>query len=220
MKVLIACEYSGIVREAFKAKGWDALSADLLPTELPGEHFCGNVMEIIDQDFDLLIGHPPCTYTSSAGLYLCNVSKYGTKALERIDKRSQAVDFFLKLWNADIPHICLENPVGYINKWVLPYNQLIHPYYFGDPQLKRTALWLKNLPLLTHTQIPTLFEPQTWTQRPEPVSRQISKKTKKLKNRYFTDGIFTNKKTRAHERARTFKVIAEAMADQWTKFLA
>ncbi len=139
MRVLIACEFSGIVREAFKAKGHDAWSCDLLDTEIPGQHIQGDVIEQLDKGWDLMIGHPPCTYISYAG-----VAHWNNPG--RVFKRLEALDFFAQLWEAPIDKICLENPKSCASPVIAKYSQEVQPYYFGDNQLKTTWLWLKNLP--------------------------------------------------------------------------
>jgi len=201
MRVLIACEFSGIVRDAFKNKGHEAWSCDLLPTEKEGKHIEGNVLEILDDGWDLMIGHPPCTFISYAGTQVWN--KPG-----RVFDRLEALQFFAKLWEAPIGKICLENPRSCASPVVAKYSQEIQPYYFGDEDMKTTWLWLKNLPLLKHNQVATLFEPQTHCEKPKPYSIDNSMKGHK---RYFTDG----KKSNPYERAKTFQGIANAMADQW-----
>ena len=147
--MLIACEYSGVVRDAFTALGFDATSCDILPTESKGKHFQGDVFEILyKENWDLLIAFPPCTYVSAAGLHHCSIEKHGTKAIERIKLRNKAIEFFLDLYNAPIKHIAIENPTGHLSSNILKPSQIIEPYYFGEQQKKRTCLWLKNLPLL------------------------------------------------------------------------
>jgi len=216
MKVLIACEYSGTVREAMNNVGFDATSCDILPTDVPGKHYQGNVMDILGDGFDVLIGFPPCTYLSSAGLHLCNIEVHSNKAIERIKLRNKAIEFFLDLYAAPIKHICLENPLGHISANILKPTQIIHPYYFGEREMKRTALWLKNLPPLTHVKEKDLFGNEiTHTQKPDPIS--IDNSTGK--KRYFTDGINSNKLKDAHSRNKTFQSIANAMAMQWASFL-
>ena len=138
MKVLIACEFSGIVRDAFAKKGHDVWSCDLLPTEAPGQHIQGDVLEVIKDRWDLMIAHPPCTYLSYAG-------KASWNDPGRKGKRDKAMEFFLKLWEAPIEKICIENPQGYPCEFIKPM-QKINPFDFGDPERKRVLLWLKNLP--------------------------------------------------------------------------
>lgn len=212
-RILIACEYSGIVRETFsKENNFDVWSADILDTEIESnKHYKGNVLDILNEKWDCLIAFPPCTYLSAAGLYLCNKDKYFDKAVKRKEKRKDAVDFFLKLYNAPIKHICIENPVGYISTNILKHSQIIHPYYFGEPHLKRTCLWLKNLPKLLHIKENDLFYKKTHCNKPNPL--YIEKKTGK--KRYFTDAFFSNKLKDQKERSRTFTSIANAMFNQW-----
>jgi len=206
MKVLIACEFSGIVREAFKAKGHDAWSCDLLDTEILGQHIKGDVLEILNDGWDLMIGFPPCTYLAKCGLHYLNTKP------ERKKKHEKAVEFFLTLYNAPINQIALENPEGWMNtNWKKP-DQIIQPYYFGDKELKTTCLWLKNLQPLKYSLENNLFENKTATERPKPtkyIIRKTGKKKGQKYNYYFREG-----KT-AKERSRTFPGIANAMADQW-----
>jgi len=151
LRVLIACEYSGTVRNAFAELGHDATSCDLLPGEIylfenhKGKHYHGSVFDIINQPWDLMVGHPPCTYLSYAATRYWNDNG-------RAEKREDALDFFKALFNAPIDHICLENPLGYVITWK-KYDQIINPWQFGEPFNKRTCLWLKNLPLLEPTNI-------------------------------------------------------------------
>lgn len=198
MKILIACEFSGIVREAFKAKGHDAWSCDLLPTEIPGQHIQGDVLEILDEGWDMMIAHPPCTYLSYAGAAVWN--KPGRK-----EKREKALRFFIALYNAPIPKICIENPHGYPRVAFRQPDQEIHPYYFGDPYMKRTLLWLKNLPLLIYEITDTLFDKRTATEKPKPdfIRKDGNKQ-------YFCSRVRNPK-----DRSRFWLGIAQAMADQW-----
>jgi hypothetical protein len=212
MKILIACEFSGVVRDAFRDCGHDAWSCDLLPTDRPGQHIQGNVLEIINDGWDMMIAHPPCTYLTNAGIAHFNVYKYGQKAIDRWYKRIESLEFFMELINAPIEKICVENPVGFPNTAYRKPDQIIHPYYFGERQMKRTCLWLKNLPNLWYWLEPDLFGEQTVSEKPEPISIDNSPRQKK---RYFTDAIIGYSNNHGHERSKTFKSIAEAMADQW-----
>jgi site-specific DNA-cytosine methylase len=144
LRVLVACEYSGRVRDAFLALGHDAMSCDLLPTETPGPHFEGDVRDVINYPWDLMIAHPPCTHLSVSG-----ARHFAGK---RIDGRQQAaVSFFMALAKADIPCIAIENPVCIMSSlWRKP-DQTIQPYQYGHGETKATCLWLKNLPLLKPT---------------------------------------------------------------------
>ena len=144
MKVLVACEFSGIVRDAFRARGHDAWSCDLLPTEKPGPHIQGDVLEILDDGWDLMIAHPPCTYLAVSG-----ARWFETKQVEQ----RKAIFFFLSLADAPISKICVENPVSIMStEWGKP-DQYIQPWQFGHGETKKTCLWLKNLPKLTPTKI-------------------------------------------------------------------
>ena len=126
LRVLVACEFSGIVREAFKVRGHDAWSCDLLPTEIPGQHIQGDVLEHLEDGWDMMIAHPPCTYLSYVGMRHWN--KPG-----RAEKRVEAMQFFMRFIRANIPRICVENPLGYPSQVFRAPDQIIHPYYFGDP---------------------------------------------------------------------------------------
>lgn len=146
-KLLVACEFSGTVRDAFKARGWDAWSCDILPTEKPGQHIQGDVLEILDQGWDMMIAHPPCTYLSNAG------QRWFKSDPTRIDKARIAFKFFMCMVEAPIPLIAIENPRGLTWKWYKHPDQIIHPYQFGHNVSKATCLWLKGLPPLMATLI-------------------------------------------------------------------
>lgn len=194
MKVLVACEFSGIVREAFKAKGHDAWSCDLLPTEIIGDHFQEDILGILNDsymDWDLMIAHPPCTYLSNAGARF--LYPKGILNKDRLEKGLEAKRLFMRLWEAPIKKICIENPVPSSIFGLPAYNQIIQPYYFGDPWQKKTCLWLKNLPPLTYE-----------TPKVKPQSTKIA-------GNWFNKGG----KERQKNRARTFQGIANAMAEQW-----
>lgn len=151
MKVLVACEFSGVVREAFAAKGHEAWSCDLLPTEQPGNHIQGNVVERLDEGWDLMVAHPPCTYLANSGVK----HLYEIDGQARFEGMKEGADFFLKLWHAPIPKICIENPVPH--KWAKQligrYHQIIQPWLFNEAQTKATCFWLKGLPPLMATVI-------------------------------------------------------------------
>lgn len=202
MNVLIACEYSGIIREAFADKGHNAWSCDLLESEIPGKHIQGDVLGILYQGWDLMIAHPPCTFLSYAA------TKYWNQP-GRIWKRLDALAFFAKLWEAPIPKICIENPMGLASAAITNHHQVIHPYYFGDRDMKRTCLWLKNLPLLVHTEQDTLFDQKTHTDKPEPIYVKHNGE-----NMYFTEAK-SGSKNGGHFRSKSFTGIARAMAEQW-----
>ena len=183
MKVLVACEYSGTVRDAFIARGHDAISCDLLPSDRPGPHYQGDVFDIIGNGYDLMIAHPPCTHLAVSG-----ARHFPAK---RADGRQQkAIDFFMRLAQADIPRIAVENPVCIISTiWRKP-DQIIQPYMFGDPYMKTTCLWLKGLVKLTPTNVVEKREQKCWKEPPGP--------------------------DRWKNRSRTYPGIAQGMAQQWS----
>lgn len=144
MKILVACEYSGVVREAFKARGHDAWSCDIVPSEIEGKHYQGDVRNILDQGWDLMIAHPPCTHLAVSGARWWKDKKVA---------QANAIQFFFDLAAAPIKKICIENPIGIMStQWRKP-DQIIHPWMFGDSYTKSTCLWLKNLPKLIPTNI-------------------------------------------------------------------
>jgi hypothetical protein len=180
MKVLIACEFSGIVREAFKAKGHDAWSCDLLDTEIPGNHIKDDVMKHLDDGWDLMIAHPPCTYLCVSGArWWANRKK----------EQQKAIDFFRRLWDADISKIVIENPIGIISTIIRKPDQIIQPWQFGHGETKATCLWIKGLPKLEPSQIVNGREQRIHKMPPS--------------------------RNRGQERSRTYLGIAQAMAEQW-----
>lgn len=144
MRVLVACEFSGRVRDAFLARGHDALSCDILPSEKPGPHHCGDVLSILDQGWDMMIAFPPCTYLAVSG---ARWWRY------RREEQAAALDFVKALMDAPIPRIAIENPVGKISTAIRPPDQYIQPWQFGHGETKKTGLWLKGLPLLRPTNV-------------------------------------------------------------------
>ncbi|MGB5157245.1 MAG: hypothetical protein WBN77_07385 [Desulfobacterales bacterium] len=203
MKVLVACEFSGIVREAFAKRGHDAWSCDLLPTEIPGKHIQGDVLEILNDGWDLMIAHPPCTYLSNAGIGWFNEDKYKDKAIERKQLRLEAFKFVMRLADAPIEKIAIENPVGWLNShWRKP-DQIIQPYQFGDEESKRTCLWLKNLNSLQPTNI---VQPKIYG---------YYKRGNKVGQPIYGVSYLKFGEDRWKERSRTFRGVAEAMAEQW-----
>lgn len=173
MNVLVACEESQRVCTAFRAKGHNAFSADIMPPSggRPEWHILGDVLKILNppwqgidvktmdderhfiSHWDLIIAHPPCTYLTAAGNAWFNVEKYGDKAIERYRKRELAIDFFMEFVNADCDRIAIENPIGCMSRVFKKPNQIIQPYQFGHPVRKSTCLWLKNLPELKPTDM-------------------------------------------------------------------
>lgn len=201
MNVLVACEYSGRVRDAFAKRGHHAVSADLLPSDTNGWHYKGNVFDILrEREWDLLIAFPPCTYISKVG------AAYYPKWIQN-GQQDEAINFFLDLWEAPITKIAIENPVGRMSTvWRKP-DQYIEPYQFGDPWQKKTCLWLKNLPQLRSSK--PVVPKGHWVDggtynRPGQSGR--------MEGAYK---VGTNNQIRAHERAKTFIGIAQAMAKQW-----
>lgn len=193
MRVLVACEFSGTVRDAFASKGHDAWSCDLLPSEKPGQHIQGDVLPLLGNGWDLVIAHPPCTYLSYAG----NV---WMKQPGRGKKRDEAMRFFLSIWESPTEKMCIENPVGYPRRAFRLPDQIIHPYHFGDKARKATCLWLRGLPLLAHET------------REAPAPCFVEKSGRRA--RHWTDN-FPGNRDRAKNRSRTFPGIANAMAEQW-----
>ena len=194
MRVLVACEYSGVVRDAFIRAGHDAISCDLLPAEQPGPHYEGDVRDIINDGFDLLIGHPPCTYLANSGVSWLH------KRPERWEQMRDGARFFRELLNADIPMKAIENPI--MHKYAVEIigrrqDQVIQPWMFGHPEQKATGLWLVNLPPL----MPTKNMRMVMGQLPKSEQQRIH---------HLAPGP-----DRWKERSRTFPGIAEAMALQW-----
>lgn len=145
MRVLVACEFSGVVRDAFRRRGHDAWSCDVLPTEVPGPHLHGDIADMIHyQPWDLMIAHPPCTHLAVSGARWFK----GKQA-----EQSRALEFVRLLMDAPVPRICIENPVSIISSRIRKPDQIIQPWHFGHPETKATCLWLKNLPLLVPTKI-------------------------------------------------------------------
>ena len=159
MRVLVACEYSGTVRDAFIAAGHDAMSCDLLPTERPGPHYEGDVLGILGDGWDLMIAHPPCTHLSVSG---------ARWFVGKREEQASALDFVRALMAAPIPRICIENPVSVISGRIVPASQTIQPWQFGHGETKATCLWLMNLPLLEPTNIVDGREPRVHMMPPGP----------------------------------------------------
>ena len=191
MKVLVACEFSGVIREAFKAQGHEAWSCDILPSEKEGNHYLGDVRDILrpENHWDLLIAHPPCTYLSYAG----NVWLHQPG---RLEKRAEAFEFFMMFINANVDKICVENPLGYPARAFRKPDQTIEPYQFGHNVKKRTCLWLKNLPKLV------------------PTTPEVEPPKGKWDGKRYRNWIDVGPHS-AKNRSRTFQGIADAMAKQW-----
>lgn len=195
MRVLVACEYSGTVRDAFRARGHYAMSCDLLPTEADGLHYQGDVRNLIHGDWDLMIAHPPCTYLCSSGLH------WNKRVPGRAELTEQALDFVRELLDAPIPRIALENPIGCIGTRIRKADQTVQPWQFGHDASKATCLWLKNLPPLVPTSI---VEPRLVNGK-----KRWGNQTDSGQNRLPPSA------DRWKIRSETYTGIAEAMADQW-----
>lgn len=157
MKVLVACEFSGVIREAFRAKGYDAWSCDLLESEIKGQHIQGNVLEILDKGWDLMIAHPPCTHLAVSG-----ARWFKDKKMEQ----KEALEFVKILMDAPIDKIAIENPVSIISSKIRKPDQIIQPWQFGHGETKATCLWLKNLPKIIPSNIVEGREQKVWRMPP------------------------------------------------------
>ncbi len=160
MNVLVACEFSGIVREEFRKRGHNAWSCDLINTEMYGQHYMGDVREMIrTATWDLMIAHPPCTHLAVSGARWFK---------DKIREQQQALDFVRMLMDAPIEHVCIENPVSIISTRIRRPDQIIQPWMFGHGETKKTCLWLKNLPPLMPTNLVEGREQKCWKQSPGP----------------------------------------------------
>lgn len=195
MKVLVACEFSGTVRDAFRAKGHEAVSCDLLPTEKPGPHYEGDVRDILAGNWDLIIAHPPCTYLSASGLH------WNRRRPERAQKTKDAAAFVMMLADAPCPRIAIENPVGFLSTFWRKPDQIIQPYQFGHDASKATCLWLKGLPELEPTEY---VIPRMVNGRPRWGNQTDSGQNK-----------LGPSPDRWAKRSLTYPGIAKAMAEQW-----
>jgi hypothetical protein len=180
MRVLVACEFSGVVRDAFIRSGHDAMSCDLLESETDGPHYRGDVAAVIHDGWDLMVAHPPCTHIAASG------ARWWAK---KIGAQRQALEFMRNLLEADIPRICVENPVGLFSTWFRKPDQIIQPWQFGHGEVKTTCLWLKGLPPLMPTRIVQGRKQKCW---------RASESADRWK-----------------VRSRTYSGIARAMARQW-----
>ena len=180
MKVLVACEFSGTVRDAFAARGHDAWSCDILPTDKPGQHLQCDVREVLDRKWDIMIAHPPCTHLAVSGARWFK---------DKQTEQAEALDFVRTLLEAPIEKIALENPVSIISSRIRKPDQTIQPWQFGHGEVKRTCLWLKNLPLLKPTEEVVGREARVHKMPPSP--------------------------DRWKKRSITYQGIANAMAEQW-----
>jgi len=195
MKILIACEYSGRVRDAFIRAGHDAMSCDLLPTDVAGPHYQGDVTDIINDGWDLMVAHPPCTYLSVSGMH------WTTRGLRDPQLTEDALAFVQLLLNAPIERIALENPISVISTRIRKPEQIITPYMFGHDASKKTCLWLKNLPPLISTEIiePRIIDgKKRWGNQTDSGQNKLAPSADRWKIR-----------------SETYQGIANAMAAQW-----
>ncbi len=217
MAVLIACEESQAVCIEFRKLGVEAYSCDILPCSggHPEWHLQTDVLNILNNSWDAIIAFPPCTYlTVTANKWM--KPEYKHRFPNRHKHRQEAIDFFLQVANANSEFIAIENPVGVISSVYRKPDQIINPYYFGDPVPKKTCLWLKKLPPLIHTKQPTLFEPQSTHVEPEfVIGKRDGKKYSKI--HYETPSL--DPEERRKIRSKTFPGIAKAMAEQWSKVI-
>lgn len=187
MKILIACEYSGIVSSAFRSLGHAVTSCDLLPSECSGQHYQGNVFDIINDGWDMMIAHPPCTYLCRAQIFRLQ-RESGRQA-----KSDDAIEFVRRLYDSNVPRIAIENPIGLLStKWKKP-SQIVFPWFFGDPYRKDICLWLKNLPPL----IASGYSTKRKSVCNHVNSRMSQEQKSKIKSKFFPG-------------------VAAAMAQQWS----
>ena len=206
MKILIACEESQAVCKEFRLLGHEAYSCDIQDCsgDKPQWHIKADVIDQLNKGWDMMISFPPCTHLAVSG------ARHFTKKIAD-GRQKESIDFFMKFVNAPINKIVIENPIGIMSKLYRKPDQIIHPYYFGDPFSKSTCLWLKNVPKLVHQKENNLFYEKTHTQKGD-FKEWIDKKSGKLKRQamwYYE--AFADGKTRS----KTFPGIAKAMADQW-----
>lgn len=208
MKVLCACEESQAVCAEFRKLGFEAYSCDILPTsgKNPEWHLQQDVIPLLKEHWDLIIGFPPCTYLTITGNRWFNVERYGAKAIERYQHRLEAINLFMAIASADCEHIAIENPIGIMStEWRKP-DQIIEPYYFGDPYEKKTCLWLKGLPKLEKTNVVEVPE-------------RVKLPNGKTMARWYWEIGNMPIKMRGYLRSKTFPGIAKAMAQQWGEYL-
>ena len=195
MKVLVACEYSGVVRNAFRSLGHDAWSCDILDSDDNSpNHIKDDVLNHLESGWDLIIAHPPCTHISVAG-----ARWFKEKRESGVQKKG--IEFFMKFTTLSCPRVAIENPVGVMSSIYKKPTQYIQPYFFGDPVRKKTGLWLKGLPLLIPTN---MVEPKL-----------VVGKKGKIWDEWMYNSVYLPKEERGHYRSKTFQGIAEAMATQW-----
>ena len=195
MKVLIACEFSGTVREAFAKLGHDAWSCDLEPTETKGNHYQGDMFDIVNDGWDLIIAHPPCTHLAVSG-----ARHFAQKRAD--GRQQQGIDFFMRVATINVPKLAVENPIGIMSTIYRKPDQIIQPFEYGHKTTKATCLWLKGLPLLKPTNIVDKGGVVTF-------------KSGKRMSEWFYESSHLKPKEREKMRNKTFQGIADAMAEQW-----
>ena len=209
-KVLIACEQSQLVCMAMRNAGHEAWSCDILPSigGQPQWHITGDVLEQLNKGWDCMVAFPPCTHLATSGARHFEKKKQD-------GRQGEAIAFFMAMVNAPIPYIAIENPVGIMSTHYKAPTQIIQPYYFGDEAQKTTCLWLKGLPPLYHNEAPNLFDDVvTHVGKGEFVYHSGKKKPK-----WYADAFNLPPKERARVRSKTFNGIAQAMGEQWGRFL-
>jgi len=199
VRVLVACEYSGTVRDAFLEAGHDAMSCDLLPSQTPGPHYQGDVRDILNWGWDLMVAHPPCTYLSVSGMH------WTARGLRDPQLTEDALTFVRELLEAPIHHIALENPVSVISSRIRKPDQIIQPWWFGEDASKKTCLWLHNLPPL----IPTQYVPP----------RMVGNKARWANQTDSGQNRLGPSVDRWKIRSSTYPGIAKAMAKQWPEHI-
>lgn len=218
MKILIACEESQAVCKEFRKLGFEAYSCDILECSggHPEWHIKDDVIEVINRGWDMMIAFPPCTHLAVSGAAWFEQKR-------KDGRQKEGIDFFMKIVNAPIEKICIENPIGIMSKIYKKPTQIIQPYYFGDEAQKTTCLWLKNLPKLYHNSTPNLFDEKITHVNKGEFFTWIDCKTGKLKKQplWYANAFIKNKNKNlvGHERSKTFPGIAKAMAEQWSKIL-
>ena len=203
MKVLVACEEPQRVCIAFREKGHEAFSCDILECSggHPEWHIQDDVLKHLDEGWDLIIAHPPCTYLTVAANRYYDISKYGDKALERMRLRSRAINFFMEFVSVNCEKVAIENPIGVMSSFYKKPTQIIQPYQFGHTERKATCLWLKGLPPLKPTNI---VDPDI-----------IKHRSGKTDSRLHFETLKLPPAERSKMRSKTFEGIAKAMAEQW-----
>jgi hypothetical protein len=206
MKILIACEESQVVTKEFRKRGHEAFSCDLYESSggHPEGHLQQDVTEHLQQDWDMIIAFPPCTYLTVTGNRWFNIERYGEKAVRRHEQREEAVDFFMLFANAKCEKVVIENPIGCMSSRFRKPEQIVHPYYFSDPERKATCLWLKGVRPLVHIEADHVA--------PNIVEYKNGKGTD---SKWHMETMSLPPAERSKARSKTFMGIARAMAEQW-----